>query len=127
MNWDFNVVDPHAFIQEHERYTEMILAGRQDSIDPLWVAVFCMVRPFRRLFRFLPHSFPLQIIALSLEGFWNRPGGVRNLSLFGGLSETELIDLPSVWHDAALRALQIGEWGGTPRIRTIQCALFVIW
>lgn len=45
---------------------------------------------------------------------------MKDLSLFRGLDEEGLKDLPSVWHDAALRALQIGEYGGTPRIRTIQ-------
>lgn len=45
------------------------------------------------------------------------------MSLFRGMDEGDLKDLPSVWHDAALRALQLGEWGGTPRVRTIQCVL----
>ncbi|CEQ42906.1 SPOSA6832_04777 [Sporobolomyces salmonicolor] len=106
MEWDFRVLDPEAFPLEHQRYTEMVEQGRQDLIDPLWIACFCMV------------------LALSLEGFWSRPNGVKDLSLFGGgLTEQDLKDLPSVWHDAALRALQLGEWGGTPRVRTIQCII----
>lgn len=64
----------------------------------------------------------MQVLALSLEGFWSRPKGMKDLSLFRGLDEAGLKDLPSVWHDASLRALQLGEYGGTPRIRTIQCA-----
>ncbi|BGP50795.1 hypothetical protein JCM10450v2_006721 [Rhodotorula kratochvilovae] len=103
MEWDFRVLDPVAFPIEHERYVQMHAAGREDLIDPLWIACFCMV------------------LALSLEGFWSRPSGQKDLALFRGLSESDLKDLPSVWHDAALRALQLGEWGGTPRIRTIQC------
>ncbi|KAK4704674.1 hypothetical protein P7C70_g1528, partial [Phenoliferia sp. Uapishka_3] len=102
MDWDFQPIDAEAFYQEHERYREMLMDDREDLIDPLWVAVLCMV------------------LALSLEGFWSRPGGAKDLGLFRGLSEKELQDLPSVWHDASLRALQLGEWGGTPRIRTIQ-------
>ncbi|KAM0750228.1 hypothetical protein T439DRAFT_326177 [Meredithblackwellia eburnea MCA 4105] len=105
IDWDYKPIDEEAFLQEHDRYREMLLDGREDLIDPLWVAVFCMV------------------LALSLEGFWSRPGGAKNLNLFRGLSERELQDLPSVWHDAALRALQLGEWGGTPRIRTIQTVI----
>ncbi|GAA5916265.1 hypothetical protein JCM8208_001719 [Rhodotorula glutinis] len=108
MSWDFrNVIDPVAFPVEHERYVDMLAQGREDLIDPLWIACFCMV------------------LALSLEGFFSRPGGQHDLSLFRGLSEAELTDLPSVWHDAALRALQLGEWGGTPRIRTVQCAVLL--
>ncbi|SGZ02009.1 BQ5605_C033g11180 [Microbotryum silenes-dioicae] len=98
MEWDFRILDPVAFPIEHERYVEMIAEGREDLIDPLWVAV----------------------LALSLEGFWSRSNGKKDLSLFHGLTERELQDLPSVFHDASLRALQLGEWGGTPRIRTIQ-------
>lgn len=62
----------------------------------------------------------MQVLALSLEGFWSRPHGKKDLSLFQGLDEDGLKDLPSVWHDASLRALQLGEYGGTPRIRTLQ-------
>ncbi|KAL8287023.1 hypothetical protein RQP46_004029 [Phenoliferia psychrophenolica] len=105
MDWDFQPIDSDAFYSEHDRYREMLMEGREDQIDPLWVAVFCMV------------------LALSLEGFWSRPTGAKDLGLFRGLSEKELQDLPSVWHDAALRALQLGEWGGTPRIRTIQTVI----
>lgn len=105
MEWDFRVLDPVAFPIEHERYVQMLATGREDLIDPLWIACFCMV------------------LALSLEGFFSRPTGRHDLSLFRGLSETDLKDLPSVWHDAALRALQLGEWGGTPRIRTVQCCV----
>lgn len=43
MEWDFRVLDPEAFPIEHERYVEMLAGGREDEIDPLWVAVFCMV------------------------------------------------------------------------------------
>ncbi|KAI5474464.1 Zn(2)-C6 fungal-type transcription factor [Pseudohyphozyma bogoriensis] len=107
MDWDYSPLDANAFIPEHERYREMLLQNREDSVDPLWVGVFCMV------------------LALSLEGFWSRPSGAKDLSLFRGLTERELQDLPSVWHDAALRALQIGEWGGAPRIRTIQCIILL--
>jgi hypothetical protein len=102
INWDFAAVDVQSFIPEHERYFEMRAAGRQDSIDPLWIAVYCMV------------------LSLSLDGFWGRPDGARDLGIFGGMSEKALQDLPSVWHDSALRSLQIGEWGGAPRIRTVQ-------
>lgn len=102
MEWDFQVIDREAFLVEHERFCQMVQQGREAFIDPLWIAVYCMV------------------LALSLEGFWSRPGGNKNLSIFGGLSEKELQDLPSVWHDSSLRSLQLGEWGGTPRIRTIQ-------
>ncbi|GAA5947736.1 hypothetical protein JCM10213_002095 [Rhodosporidiobolus nylandii] len=107
MDWDFRVLDPVAFPVEHARYVEMKEQGREDHVDPLWLACFCMV------------------LALSLEGFWSRPHGAKDLSLFHGLSEQDLKDLPSVWHDAALRALQLGEWGGTPRIRTIQCIVLM--
>ncbi|BGO94376.1 hypothetical protein NBRC10512v2_006488 [Rhodotorula toruloides] len=107
MEWDFRVLDPVAFPVEHSRYVEMLSSGRQDLIDPLWIAVFCMV------------------LALSLEGFWSRPNGMKDLGLFRGLQEADLRDLPSVWHDAALRALQLGEWGGTPRIRTLQCCILL--
>ncbi|GAA5938050.1 hypothetical protein JCM3775_005323 [Rhodotorula graminis] len=108
MSWDFrNVIDPVAFPVEHERYVDMLAQGREDLIDPLWIACFSMV------------------LALSLEGFFSRPGGQHDLSLFRGLSESDLKDLPSVWHDAALRALQLGEWGGTPRIRVIQCVVLM--
>ncbi|GAA5972560.1 hypothetical protein JCM11641_001900 [Rhodosporidiobolus odoratus] len=107
MEWDFRVLDPVAFPVEHDRYVQMKEGGRQDLLDPLWIACLCMV------------------LALSLEGFFSRPHGAKDLSLFRGLSEQDLKDLPSVWHDAALRALQLGEWGGTPRIRTIQCILLM--
>jgi hypothetical protein len=123
MEWDFRVLDPEAFPLEHERYVAMLADGREDSIDPLWVAVFCMVCPSTfALFLLCNVLTPSssKVLALSLEGFWSRPGGTKDLSLFRGLSERELQDLPSVWHDSSLRALQLGEWGGTPRIRTIQ-------
>lgn len=107
MEWDFKVLDPVAFPVEHARYVEMVSSGRQDLVDPLWIAVFCMV------------------LALSLEGFWSRPNGMKDLGLFRGLQEADLRDLPSVWHDAALRALQLGEWGGTPRIRTLQTCILL--
>ncbi|GAA5885271.1 hypothetical protein JCM16303_005980 [Sporobolomyces ruberrimus] len=105
IEWDYKVLDPVAFPLEHLRYNEMLETGREDLIDPLWIAVFCMV------------------LALSLEGFWSRPHGKKDLSLFQGLDEDGLKDLPSVWHDASLRALQLGEYGGTPRIRTLQCVI----
>ncbi|GAA5932537.1 uncharacterized protein JCM15063_001253 [Sporobolomyces koalae] len=105
IEWDYKVLDPVAFPLEYLRYTEMLANGREDLIDPLWIATFCMV------------------LALSLEGFWSRPHGMKDLSLFRGLDEEGLKDLPSVWHDAALRALQLGEYGGTPRIRAIQCII----
>ncbi|GAA5916616.1 uncharacterized protein JCM6883_007137 [Sporobolomyces salmoneus] len=105
IEWDYKVLDPVAFPLEHLRYNEMLEQGREDLIDPLWIAVFCMV------------------LALSLEGFWSRPKGMKDLSLFRGLDEAGLKDLPSVWHDASLRALQLGEYGGTPRIRSIQCVI----
>ncbi|GAA6016750.1 hypothetical protein JCM10207_003240 [Rhodosporidiobolus poonsookiae] len=107
MEWEFRVLDPEAFPAEFQRFVQMKAEGREDLIDPLWLAVFCMV------------------LALSLEGFWSRPNGMKDLSLFHGLAEQDLKDLPSVWHDASLRALQLGEWGGTPRIRTIQCILLM--
>lgn len=44
MEWDFPVVDEAAFLVEHERYLQMIQQGREDLIDPLWIAVYCMVR-----------------------------------------------------------------------------------
>lgn len=43
MEWDYRVLDPKAFPVEHERYTEMLAEGTEDSIDPLFVAVLCMV------------------------------------------------------------------------------------
>ncbi|SCZ95053.1 BZ3500_MvSof-1268-A1-R1_Chr11-3g03571 [Microbotryum saponariae] len=104
MEWDFRILDPVAFPIEHERYVEMIAEGREDSIDPLWVAVFCMA----------------SLLGFRFRRFWSRSNGKKDLSLFHGLTERELQDLPSVFHDASLRALQLGEWGGTPRIRTIQ-------
>lgn len=128
MDWDYQPLDAEAFVAEHERYREMQMDGREDSVDPLWVAVFCMVTFFLTsvLRLVLIVIFFVQVLALSLEGFWSRPGGAKNLTLFRGLTERELQDLPSVWHDAALRALQIGEWGGTPRIRTIQSVLSLL-
>lgn len=102
MEWDYRVLDPVAFPLEYDRFNEMLAAGREDQIDPLWVAVLAMV------------------LALALEGFWSRPGGKKDVSLFRGLSERDMMDLPAVWHDASLRALQLGEWGGTPRVRTVQ-------
>ncbi|BGP57520.1 hypothetical protein JCM8202v2_005164 [Rhodotorula sphaerocarpa] len=105
LDYDFRVLDPVAFRVEHERFVEMVQQGRQALVDPLWIGVFCMV------------------LALALDAFWSRPKGHKDLSLFRGLSEADLRDLPSVWHDAALRALQLGEWGGTPRLRTIQCII----
>ncbi|GAA6038341.1 hypothetical protein JCM8097_003955 [Rhodosporidiobolus ruineniae] len=108
MEWDFRVLDPVAFPVEYERFVQMRKAGRGDLIDPLWVACFCM------------------LLALSLDGFWTRPSSpMRDLSIFGGMPESDLRELPSVWHDAALRALQLGEWGGTPRVRTIQCVILM--
>lgn len=44
MEWDYRILDPVAFPQEHERYLQMLSDGRQDEIDPLFVAVLCMVR-----------------------------------------------------------------------------------
>lgn len=105
LEYDFKVLDPVAFRVEHERFVEMVQQGRQALVDPLWIAVFCMV------------------LALALDAFWSRPNGMRDFAIFRGLAEPDLRDLPSVWHDAALRALQLGEWGGTPRIRTIQCVI----
>ncbi|GAA6020296.1 hypothetical protein JCM11491_005321 [Sporobolomyces phaffii] len=105
IEWDYKVLDPISFPLEYHRYNEMLENGREDLVDPLWIALFCMV------------------LALSLEGFWSRPKGMKDLSLFRGLDEEGLKDLPSVWHDASLRALQLGEWGGSPRIRTIQCII----
>lgn len=105
LEYDFKVLDPVAFRVEHERFVEMVQQGRQALVDPLWIAVFCMV------------------LALALDAFWSRPNGMRDFAIFRGLAESDLRDLPSVWHDAALRALQLGEWGGTPRIRTIQCVI----
>lgn len=105
LEYDFKVLDSVAFRVEHERFVEMVQQGRQALVDPLWIAVFCMV------------------LALALDAFWSRPNGMKDLAIFRGLAESDLRDLPSVWHDAALRALQLGEWGGTPRIRTIQCVI----
>ncbi|GAA5988863.1 hypothetical protein JCM10908_006203 [Rhodotorula pacifica] len=105
LEYDFKVLDPVAFRVEHERFVDMVQQGRQALVDPLWISVFCMV------------------LALALEAFWSRPNGMKDLAIFRGLAESDLRDLPSVWHDAALRALQLGEWGGTPRIRTIQCII----
>ncbi|GAA5892345.1 hypothetical protein JCM6882_003644 [Rhodosporidiobolus microsporus] len=107
IEWDFRCLDPVAFPVEHARFVAMKHQGREDLIDPLWIAVFSMV------------------LALSLEAFWSRPHGRRDMALFRGLPEADLRELPSVWHDAALRALQIGEWGGTPRIRTIQATILM--
>ncbi|GAA5853704.1 hypothetical protein JCM8547_007418 [Rhodosporidiobolus lusitaniae] len=107
MEWDFRVLDPIAFPVEYERFMQMQEQGREDFIDPLWTSCFCMV------------------LALSLEGFWSRPVGAKDLSLFRGIPESDLKELPSVWHDAALRALTLGEWGGTPRIRTIQTVILM--
>lgn len=45
MEWDYKVLDPVAFPLEHLRYNEMLENGREDLIDPLWIACFCMVRP----------------------------------------------------------------------------------
>lgn len=102
MDWEYRVLDPVAFPLEYDRLTEMLAEERQDQVDPLFVAVLAMV------------------LALALEGFWSRPAGSKDVSLFRGMSERDMQDLPAVWHDAALRALQLGEWGGTPRVRTIQ-------
>ncbi|GAA5837244.1 hypothetical protein JCM11251_004944 [Rhodosporidiobolus azoricus] len=107
VEWDFRCLDPIAFPIEHARFVLMKSQSREDLIDPLWIAVFCMV------------------LALSLEAFWSRPKGSRDMRLFRGLPEADLRELPSVWHDAALRALQIGEWGGTPRIRTVQAVILM--
>lgn len=105
VEFDFRVLDPVAFRVEHERFVQMVQQGRQALVDPLWIGVFAMV------------------LTLALEAFWSRPNGMKNWGLFRGLAEADLRDLPSVWHDAALRALQLGEYGGTPRIRTIQCVI----
>ena len=44
MQWDFNkVLDEDAFQAEHDKYCDLLAVGQQDSIDPLWVASFCMV------------------------------------------------------------------------------------
>jgi hypothetical protein len=80
-----------------------------------------MVRPSSSLSLPMLTLAVTQVLALSLDGFWSRPQGAKDLALFRGMAEGDLKDLPSVWHDASLRALQLGEWGGTPRIRTIQC------
>lgn len=46
IQWDFKVLDPEAFQAEHDKYYEWLELGQQDAVDPLWVAVFCMVRAF---------------------------------------------------------------------------------
>lgn len=34
-----------TFLNEYEAFSQLVMQGRKDEIDPLWLAVFCMVRP----------------------------------------------------------------------------------
>lgn len=35
-----------SFMAEYEAFSQLVAQGRKDEIDPLWIAIFCMVRPY---------------------------------------------------------------------------------
>ncbi|KAM0750481.1 hypothetical protein T439DRAFT_326448 [Meredithblackwellia eburnea MCA 4105] len=95
-DWIHHLVFQRTFEAELERYWEMHAEGRETEIDPLWFSLYAM------------------IIALSLDG-------LRTRSLPG--DEGWFQDFPASyalrWYAAAQRLLILGDWLGTPQVRSI--------
>lgn len=86
-------------LTEHERFWEMHEHGRLAEVDILWLAFICM------------------LWALSTVG-----GG----SILGQRAEIPAgAPSSSLCYSAARRLLHLGDWSGTPRVRTLQVILMM--
>lgn len=110
-----NVLHLPSFEAEHERAWEMIDQGRRDEIDPMFVAVWCMVRLLSSLRLFdRAHRPLLQILALALDGLRCQDSHIE-------LSPDEQQRChPLIWYSCAQRFMQLGDGLGRPQVRYIQ-------
>ncbi|GAA5897588.1 hypothetical protein JCM5296_003731 [Sporobolomyces johnsonii] len=42
-HWFFTVLHLPSLYAEHDRYWEMVEAGRRDEVDPAWLALYCLI------------------------------------------------------------------------------------
>ncbi|GAA5923190.1 hypothetical protein JCM1841_005923 [Sporobolomyces salmonicolor] len=42
-HWFFTVLHLPSLYAEHDRYWEMVEAGRRDEVDPAWMALYCLI------------------------------------------------------------------------------------
>lgn len=101
VHWRFHIVHFPAFVAEMDKFQQMLGQGRQAELDPLWLAVFFM------------------IMAL---GLGSRPtaSAPDQSDPFWASDVDELDKLTKVFHFASIKSLQLGDYMGRPRLRTIQ-------
>lgn len=99
VHWRFSIVHLPALRLEIKRLWEMIAAGRQLEVDPLWLGVLFMV------------------LALGMN---NHPTTPTPGNIFPGLTTEQISALATGYHSASLKALHIGDCMGKPRPRTVQ-------
>ncbi|KAI5476155.1 Zn(2)-C6 fungal-type transcription factor [Pseudohyphozyma bogoriensis] len=99
--WLHNIFHEPSIRAEHDRYWEMVNAGRRGEVCPIWLAVYCM------------------IMALAVDG-------VKASSSIPGVTSQR--EQAVQWYNAAQRLLQLGNWLATPQVRCILVMLlFVQW
>lgn len=87
--YSFAVHHTPSFMKEYEAFGELLLQGRRDSVDPLFIAVVCMT---------------LCLSVSSLDGPVHSP--------LVNISAEDLNVLPQRYCDAAQAALEAGDWTG---------------
>ncbi|KAI5479669.1 Zn(2)-C6 fungal-type transcription factor [Pseudohyphozyma bogoriensis] len=101
-DWGWHVHHKPTFMAEYEAFSQLIVEGRKDEIDPLWLAIFCMT------------------LCLSLNSVESQVE-----SPLVNITEHDLRTLPWAFFEAAQSSLEVGDWTGKPRIRTLHTiALF---
>ncbi|KAM0754833.1 hypothetical protein T439DRAFT_297225 [Meredithblackwellia eburnea MCA 4105] len=96
-DWGWHLHHKPTFMAEYDAFTDLVIQGRRDEIDPLWLAAFCMT---------------LCLSVNSLDGKVESP--------LVTITERDLETLPWKFFEAAQGSLECGDWTGKPRIRTLQ-------
>lgn len=100
-HWLFPCLHPPAFRTEHDHYWALRKSGRVDLVDPLWLAVYSAA------------------CAIGIES------ADRDLVRELAIDDGDLAQVSQLYHHAAIRFLQLGDYMGVPRIRTLQCIIIL--
>ncbi|GAA5857617.1 hypothetical protein JCM8547_004298 [Rhodosporidiobolus lusitaniae] len=96
--WFISILHLPAFLAEHDRFMRMLQEGRQDEVDPAWLAIYFMV------------------LALGLDS-------LASLSPSHNLPYTNHTERCRDWYAAALRLLQLSDPTRRPQFRIVQLTL----
>lgn len=98
------VIHRVTFRAEYDAFWKIPRARITSVVDPLWIALY------------------LAVLCLAVSGV-----DEETIAVIPGYSDEEKKTLPDLWVNASQEALRIGDWVGTPRIRTLQVRNYFLY